>query len=33
MGRMNKRMPLQMADELAERRKKFTPVPNTGLLL
>jgi hypothetical protein len=31
MGRMNKRMTIQMADKLAERRKKFAPVPNAGL--
>jgi hypothetical protein len=29
--KINKRMTIQMADELAERRKKFAPVPNAGL--
>jgi hypothetical protein len=29
--KINKRMTIQMADELAGRRKKFTPVPNAGL--
>jgi len=31
MGKMNKRMTIRMADELAGRRNKFTPVPNAGL--
>ena len=29
--KINKRMTIQMADKLAGRRKKFTPVPNAGL--